>query len=257
MEKVATQVDWDTQNRINMPDSKKKYDKKANASNNSDSEVKDWMLSYVNSPKYKERLSGFYKYPGYIQNQRQGILSGTQIKEVPTGLTQYYSSGNELSVSPAQLAALKAGREEAVTHELGHAINANNENKAATLSIPESKFIMERNRALIPDIRESVLRSAKDTNRNVSKIMGGELHDVTPSENLSDVQSLRFLLKKRGIYDAGTQEFNPEVLKKAAKDPVIRKSFIFKRLKDNFDDKGLQEIMNKVATNKQTQSNLA
>lgn len=227
------------------------------SASNPDAEVKDWMLSYVNSPKYKERLAGFYKYPEYIQNQRQGVLSGTKIKEVPSGSTQYYSYDNELSVSPSQLAALKAGREEAVTHELGHAINANNQNKAAALSIPESRYIMERNKALIPDIRESVLRSAKDTNRNVSKIMGGELHDVTPSENLSDVQALRFLLKKRGIYDAGTQDFNPDVLKKASKDPVIRKSFIFKRLKDNFDEQGLQEIMNKVAaTNNKTNSNL-
>lgn len=223
-----------------------------------DSEVKDWMLSYVNSPKYKERLGGFYKYPGYVQGQRQGILSDTKIKEIPSGSTQYYSYDNELSVSPAQLAALKAGRQEAVTHELGHAVNANSQNKAAALSIPESRFIMERNKALMPDIRESVLQSAKSTNRNVSKIMGGELHDVTPSENLSDVQALRFLLKKRGIYDAGTQDFNQDVLKKAGKDPVIRKSFIFKRLKDNFDEKGLEEIMNKVAaTKKQTKSNLA
>lgn len=222
-----------------------------------DQPVVDWLNDYVKSPKYKERLGNFYKYPDYVQRQRQSILSGTKINESPTGSTQYYSHDNELTINPAQLAALKSSREEGVSHELAHAVNANTYDKASNLNLGEAGFIMQRNKGLSPDIRESVLRSAKDSNRNVSKIMGGELHDVTPSENLSDVQAFRFLLKQRGIYDAGTQDVTPNVLKKAAQDPVIRKSFVYKRLMDSFDDNSLQEIMNKVASNKNKQSNLA
>lgn len=234
-------------------------DKKAtNKTISKDQPVVDWMGSYVNSPKYKDRLSNFYKFPGYIQNQRANVLGGTKITETPSGTTQYYSSGNEVTVSQPQLNRLKAGRAEALTHELGHAVNKNTENKAAALSLPESRFIMQRNKGLTPELTSNFLKSAKESGRPLSKLMGGDLHDVAPSENKSDIDALRFLMKQRGIYDAGTQDATPDVLKKAAADPVIKKSFIFKRLKDSFEDQDLLDIMNKVATNKsKKQSNTA
>jgi hypothetical protein len=61
------------------------------------------------------------------------------------------------------------------------------------------------------------------------------------------MDALRFSLKKDGIYDTGTQEFNAEHLKKAkakySNDPTI------KRLFDNFDEKDLMDIMNVIAKN--------
>jgi len=76
------------------------------------------------------------------------------------------------------------------------------------------------------------------------------MHDVAPAENKSDIDAFRFLLKQRNIYDAGTQNITPEILEKAKKDPVLRRSFIFKRLKESFNDDSLMDIMNKVAKNK-------
>jgi hypothetical protein len=223
-----------------------------------DQPVIDWMASYVNSPKYKQRLANFYEYPGYIQNQRANVLRGTKITETPSGSTQYYSSGNEVTVSQPQLDRLKAGRAEALTHELGHAVNKNTENKAAALSLPESRFIMQRNKGLAPDVTKSLLQLAKESGRPLSRLMGGEMHDYVPSENKSDIDAFRFLLKQRKIYDAGTQDATEDILERAKKDPVIRKSFIYKRLKESFEDKDLLDIMNKVAISKnKKQSNIA
>lgn len=225
-----------------------------------DKQVKDWMSSYVGSPKYKERLANFYKYPGYIQNQRANVLKGTKISDVhgPDSSTQYFSADNELTVSEAQLNKDKTTRSEGVAHELGHAVNKNVDFKGTALSLPESKYIMQSNKGLSPAETEMFLKSAKESGKPMSKIMGGELHHIIPSENKSDVDALRFLLKQRNIYDAGTQDISPEILDKAKKDPVIRRSFIFKRLKQSFDDEKLIDVMNKVAVNKRKkQSNTA
>ena len=228
-----------------------------NKTNPQDKAAAEWWNSYVNSPKYNQRLAGFYKYPGYIQNQRARVLGETTFRENQGTGTQYYPSDNEVAVSPLQINALRAGRDEVVAHELGHAVNAGN-SRALALSPSEARYIMSRNKNLSPAEAESFMKSATEKGEKISDVMGGELHDVTPTESMSDINAFRYLLNKRKIYDAGTQDVTPDVLKKAAKDPVIRKSFIYRRLKENFEEDKLQEIMNRVASNKRVkQSNIA
>src|SRR5881628_2360455 len=199
--------------------------------NPDDQAARNWMLAYANSPKYKQRLSAFYKYPDYVQSQRSNVLQGVKFTEMPNGKTQYYPN-NEITISQPELDAAKISRGEGVTHELAHAVNQNADIKAAALSPLESRYIMKRTKGLLPDVAESLLRSSKESGKPLSRIMGGEMHDVDPAENASDIQALRFLLNKRKIYDAGAQDVTPDVLKKAAKDPIIRGSFIYKRLKN-------------------------
>lgn len=222
-----------------------------------DQPIVDWFQSYVGSPMYKQRLANFYKYPEYIQNQRANVLSGTKIRETPTGSTQYYPD-NEVTVSQPELDRSGVSRREAVAHEFSHAVNRNADNRAAMLSLPESRFIMQRNRHLTPEETQNYLQQSKELGRPLSKLMGGSQHDWAPSENKSDIDALRFMLKQRKIYDAGLEQMTPEVFERAKKDPIIRRSFILKRLKDSFEDKDIIEIMNKVASKKgNKQSNIA
>lgn len=225
-----------------------------------DQSIKDWMSSYIGSPKYKERLANFYKYPNYIQNQRGNVLKGTKITDVkgPYNSTQYFPADNELTVNQPRLDREKIPRVEAVSHELGHSINSGTAARGSALSFPESKFIMQRNKGLTPAETDMYLQSAKESGKPVSKLLKEELHEYAPAENKSDIDAFRFLLKQRNIYDAGTQNITPEILEKAKKDPVLRRSFIFKRLKESFNDDSLMDIMNKVAKNKsKKQSNTA
>jgi|SRR5882757_100364 len=222
-----------------------------------DQSIKDWMSSYVGSPKYKERLSNFYKYPDYIKNQRAKIISGLTIKDDTKGDSGYDDNLNQIKINPNEIKGLGSTREEALVHEAGHSLNVNEKNKAAFLNTPERRFIIQRNKALIPELKESVLESSSNPDA-ASRLSNSVMHDVAPAENKSDIDAFRFLLKQRNIYDAGTQNITPEILEKAKKDPVLRRSFIFKRLKESFNDDSLMDIMNKVAKNKsKKQSNTA
>lgn len=211
--------------------------------------VADWWSKYVNSPKYKERLAGFYQYPDYVQRQRSGLINSMTFRENPGTGSAYYDNGNEVAMSNLQAQALNASRQEIAAHEMGHAVNSNRYVKGAALAPAEADFILKRNKQISPSVLQRFQTLSKESGKPLTELMSGELHDVDPSENLSDIQSLRYLLKQRKLYDAGQQNATPEIIKKAASDPVIRRSFIWKRLKESFGEKELLEIMNKVAIN--------
>lgn len=220
--------------------------------------VIDWTNQYVNSSKYKERLSPFYKYPDYIQKQRAGLTGSLIVRNNPGTGSGYYSNGNEIALSPLQAQATGAGTDEILAHEAAHSVNSNDRIKGAQLSPQESDFILRRNKNITPQDLNRFAVQAKELGKPVQEILKDNLHDVNPSENHSDINALRYLMNKRRLYDASKEDISPNILKQAAKDPAINRSFIWKRLKDSFDDKALIEIMNKIAANKiSNQSNTA
>lgn len=218
-----------------------------------DQEVYNWTRDYIESPKYKERLSNFYKYPGYIQRQRQAKASNVGFTEGESGSTAYSDNSafpNQLHIGKGQLKAIGAGRDEAAAHELGHLSNAGDD-PALHLNALEEKLIFNKNKTVSPQMRESLNKSVKERNTTLSEYLGqGATHDIAPSETMSDVQALRFLMNKHKIYDARTQDLDANTLKKALSNPEIKKKFSTKRLLENFEEKDLLEILNKVAMNK-------
>lgn len=223
-----------------------------------DQSVKDWFKTYVASPKYKERLSAFYKYPEYIQRKRAERIENVGEKNVSGDVLKYDPDINIVKISDAGLRNATATADESIAHEYGHSLNSPKNPKAAALSPREEGFIFDRNKSdkdSKKDLKDSAMRQALGLSEYLQ--IKPSLHNAKPSESHSDINAFRFLLNKRGIYDAGKQDITPEILQKAAKDPVIRKSFIYKRLKENFEDQGLLEIMNKVASTKNKQSNIA
>lgn len=224
-----------------------------------DQDVYEWTRNYIQSPKYQERLSNFYKYPEYIQRQRAQKASTVGFLERladNSGYVDNSSFPNQLNINPNQLNAIGASRAEVAAHELGHISNASDSNPALRINPIEENYILSRNKTIRPDQIPEYRRQAQEAGfPNISNYWTderrktSESHDAAPSENLSDVQALRYLLNKNKIYDARVQDITPEQLQRAKQNKEIMNSFSTKRLFDTFDDKGLIDILNKVATN--------
>lgn len=221
-----------------------------------DQEVLAWTQDYINSPKYKERLGRFFKYPELVQQKRAKKAANVGFTEAEEGGSHYSDTSafpNQLHIGQKQMRYNNYDRAELVAHELGHVTNANDNDAGLRLTAGEEKYIFDRNKTMTPEQRASlyksgVEKSAINPNGTLSAYLGdGATHDIAPSENMSDIQALRFLMKKNKIYDAGTQDLTPELLKKAKSNPAIKKMFSSKRLFESFDDKDLIDIMNKVA----------
>lgn len=82
-------------------------------------------------------------------------------------------------------------------------------------------------------------------------------HDIFPNENYSDLNTLRYLMYRQGIYDSGTRQMTTEDLEKAKKDPWIKKQFGFRRLLNTFKDEDIIRLNNEVASNNMTNSGMA
>lgn len=228
-----------------------------------DEDVNAWTQSYVESPKYRERLANFWKYPDLVQGERIKKVSNIGFTERP-GVGSAYSdtSGypNQLNIDTGQIESINANRAEVAAHELGHATNSNKTRRVLQVNAPEEKFILSRNRNLKPGDFERFQQRATEAGSNISNYLTSKdvqtewTHDNAPSENLSDVQSLRYQLNKAGIYDARTQDITPEQLKQGLKNKDVQKSFSTQRLLKNFGEQGLIDILNRVAVNNNNQT---
>lgn len=221
--------------------------------NQTDKDALKWTQDYINSPKYKERLGNFYQHPDLVQGaraQKMGATTFTQTKGAGTNYSDDQYLANQVNVDPGQIKDTGATRAEAVVHELGHGTNANETSKALHLNPVEENYIISRNKNVDPKAVPGYLNDARqqgaDSLSNYLK-GHGETHDLAPSETMSDIQGLRYLLHREKIYDAGTQDLTPDVLKKASQNDNIKNSLMWKRLHENFDDKGIQDIMNNIA----------
>ena len=79
-------------------------------------------------------------------------------------------------------------------------------------------------------------------------------HDINPRESYADLNTLRWMMYKQGIYDTKTGDMKKEHLDKAKKDPYIQKSFSNKRLFKHFSDKDIIRLNNTVAQQDDEQS---
>lgn len=221
--------------------------------NKTDQDTLKWTQDYINSPKYKERLNNFWQHPDLVQGVRAQKMAGTGFTETKGAGTNYSDDPNlpnQVNVDPGQLKSDNAGRAEAVIHELGHGTNANDSNRALHLNPVEENYILSRNKNVTPKDAQGYTSAAQQSGMGgLSNYLRGQgaTHDLAPSESMSDIQGLRYLLGREKIYNAGTQDLTPEMLQKASQNDNIKNSLMWKRLHENFDDKGIQDIMNNIA----------
>lgn len=218
--------------------------------NPTDAQVKAWTLDYINSPMYMKRLTHTWVHPDLVQKLREGKMAGTTFTETPAGGTNYSDDPyfpNQVNLSDQQIKDLGISRAAAIAHEMGHGTNANLNSKYLQLNPVEENYIISRNKNITGSDIPDFLKAARgDT---LSGYLKGDAatHDLAPSESMSDIQALRYILHQKGLYDARTQDLTPELMKKAANDPDIKNSFIWKRLHQNFDDKAIMDINNMIA----------
>jgi hypothetical protein len=268
----GTDIESYAKNYLTPPDkpTAEPVEKPGAAINPTDKDAQEWLQSYIESPKYKERLNNFWKDPAYVQQTRDNQLkdvkfsetSGTKLVDgqvVRNGATVYDSADNSMNVNPDQLKELKAGRGESDVHELAHGQNSG-EYKSTQLNPVEQDYIFQRETQPTSDDKKYWPQYAEKQGQSISDELAhnAATHDIAPSENMSDIQALRYMAHKKGIYDARTQDLTPELLQKIKADPDIKNSFTGKRVFSNFDDKGLLDIMNKIAYRENnTDQNLA
>lgn len=209
-------------------------------------DVQQFHLDYVNSPKYRERLtkSGYEDVPGEIKTRAKNLADvdidysyPSEFKkfitqEYPLHGSYYDPENNEINLDyDNDMQALprvyptfaKPYQREIEAHELGHTQLRpdQNTNNTSRLNARDKYVLYDR------------LRPAKGLNT--------EDHDRNPTELKADLDAYRYMLNKSGKYDAGKQDFTKDHLKKS------KKTFVKDRLQQNYSDEDIIWLMNNVA----------
>ena len=144
--------------------------------------------------------------------------------------TNWNPASNEINykLKDSFLNQKKAEPYEVITHEFGHAESANRLNKY------ESDLL---------------------TNRLSNRVK--EAHDKDPLENKADINTLRYNLYRKGLYDPnkGTYKTDSGRFESKLLDNV-KSQFIIKRLQQNYDPKDLEFLVNTIAFNYTPDENL-
>lgn len=222
---------------------------------------KNFTIEYLQSPKYRERLinSGYKNVDALINQRVQRVQAIKDVSQTgkPTELQKTYYDFIGKSYNPAGGSGYIGNTNEIITdtqtdrkipkfygvgkkgvraHELGHAEN---------FDTPMNK---RDNDQLFHRLKEQQISSDYPIEeRNAQEELGYQYqpHNFKPDENKSDLNALRFLLKEQGIYDAGTQNFTKEHLKK------LKSNTVKDRLLKNYKEEDLIWLMNNVAQNEE------
>lgn len=204
-------------------------------------EVKEFYNNYLNSANYTKRLNE----QGYT-NPQQAILDRlANIKPVTTSVdsligSQYNAPNYTVFYNPKDAQEFGFPKQSVLAHEYGHSVGASQgkylANPNLELNQNEMNAFSTRNK----------LRLANTAGMTEQQKLDLE-HDSRPSESKADLDALRFRLFQDKIYDTGTQEFNPEILKQAKE--KYKDDNIVNRLFQNYSDEDLIYLMNHVAKN--------
>lgn len=199
-------------------------------------EINDFYTNYLNSPNYRKRLIGEgYKDPDKTITDRLGYLNSLNYSNINGKGNEYISSSNTINTDSKEINKYKFNPIDVKTHEVSHGIG----------SLGYSSIIDDSN-------SNRVLRNKEIDLLNANQNPNIDLHDKIAGERKADLDVLRFNLKKDGIYDTGTQEFNQDLLNKAKNkyknNPVINRNF------KSYQDQDLINLMNKVAVNTPSQN---
>jgi hypothetical protein len=204
-------------------------------------EVKDFYNNYLNSANYTKRLTeqGYTNPQQAILDRLANMKSVTTSKDDLIG-SQYNAPNYTVFYNPKDAAEYGFPMQSVLAHEYGHSVGAS-----------QGKYLMNPNLELNQNEMNAFssrnkLRFANTTNMTEQQKLDLE-HDSRPSESKADLDALRFRLYKDKIYNTGTQEFDPDTLKKAKE--LYKDDNIVNRLFQNYSDDDLIYLMNHIAKN--------
>lgn len=218
---------------------------------------KDFTGRYIQSPKYKERLEssgydttkeiperlgnlqgvstyGQYGAPSLLKQadfKSQGrpftTHGGSSFLPVENAIVIDHKQAKEYGLPPSSIEA----------HEYGH------------VETGVGDVVYDKNTG----VRNSRLNKA-DTQQIINRLKSSAnpRYKKVPDEIKSDMNALRYELFNKGIYDAGKEDFNQDILNKSGD------SYIRERLGRNYKDEDLIWLMNNIAkTNNKTSGIMA
>lgn len=258
--------------RVKTVDSVKEQDKPIKM----DADIKGpigYLNSYFASPMFAQRYKELNKqevdksgieaankyYKAESGNYDQGIHSRN------VGELRQWQSSNKPKGSPTvkiDTAQSKKYKTDVISDVLPHEYT----HTARGLNIGEEKLFAEKNknpRVIKQNPFERFLKSEeyKEETKfgNTENLYSEHLaqkspdsHDEQPNENYADLNALRFMLYKQGIYDTRKGPMTIEHIKKAMNDPWLKKQFGFQRLLKSFTPEDLVKLNNTIAYNKKS-----
>lgn len=189
---------------------------------------------YIQSQKYRERLAKQkYEDIDAIIEARLRNVHNTKSELVGSGASYYDLIDSKKVLLDTTQPAFRDYPETVKAHEFGHVAGDMRVigNPYLRMNSEDSLALSKRNKATNP-------------------------HDSRPHEFKADMDALRYLLRKDRIYDASTQDFTPELLKKV-KDKYNTDPAVGRLLKNSKSDEDLIYLMNTVAANNPNESNTA
>lgn len=240
-----------------------------------DPEPKQFFESYLRSPKYRERLlKQGYANPENVINERLGYLRNMQVLESYPGMSgsQFDPDTNTVYMDSDDFGWFGKGyyRNSSEAHERSHGLGARGGSdlvRQAKENIPNNTYfsyddIYENMYRKSPRyLNPNEVRQLEGRNKlNVysdfgRKISEADEHDMHAQETKADLDAIRYRLWEDKIYNAGTEDFSPEHLKKAKE--KYKKDPIMKRLLKNFSEENIIYLMNNIAKSRNSNSNLA
>lgn len=199
-----------------------------------DMSIPGFYKSWINSSTYKDRLTNNgYKDPNKTLGNRLSSLNNVELEMNSNYDTQASPAVNRKSKSYININPndLKKERYDTLAaHEYSHITGARpfHLNKGLGLSKKEQGMI-------------------NSYNKNPSK----NYHDRAPEELKADLDSVRYEMFKKGMYDIRKGvPFQKEDLKRNI--DILNKNSSFKRLFDQTGEDNFIEMMNTIASNKNT-----
>ena len=236
-----------------------------------------YLNSYYNSPLFKKRFDEFH---GAIPKDRANKLYDKVTERINQGSSTYkpFVIDNGSSVAqlggfdkndpsipknmPANTNMILSKSDERLGANLFNSILPHEYSHLTRgLTPEEEKYLLSKNSkyALPQSLNKFMSKAYKEAQKqgsynlnNTSNYLGAYypiLHNANPSENYGDINSLRYMLYKRGIYDSRERDMTPVDLEKAKLDPWLKSQMIFQRIMRNHNEEDLLKIMNKIATN--------
>jgi len=222
----------------------------------------EFLNSYYNSDEFKRKSGSFYDanmsyYKAgdrsydveYVDSSNEGSNAVPATKLVTSDMFGK-GRGKDPSIILDRSQAKRRGmnlENDILPHEYSHTTRE-------LSADDEAKFIEKNRDFLVKDFYRRYLEdiNTTPTEHNFSRWSQSVLnHEQLPSENYSDMNTLRWILYKNNIYDARKGPLTKEQLQKAIEDPNIKDNFMFKRLLKSFSIDDIVELNNTIAYNNQ------